>query len=155
MLAVIPPRGSVAASVQAHLPEALVAAAGHHLPAPVLVDLGRTLVADVLVCSDHRRGHRHDHGPLGQIPGLRPLDAGGLAQAAAIEAFTAVLVATQHPLQGAQLARSVGAGRQQPGAGPNGGAGAVMRLYDTARRRGGALRARSRGHDVLVRDHAV
>ena len=29
---------------------------------------------------------------LGSIEGLRPLDAGSLAQAAAIEAFTAVLV---------------------------------------------------------------
>jgi hypothetical protein len=30
---------------------------------------------------------------VGSIDGLRPLDAGSLAQAAAIEAFTAVLVA--------------------------------------------------------------
>ncbi len=92
MLAVIPPRGSVAASVQAHLPGALVAAAGHHLPAPVLVDLRRTLVADVLVCSDHLRATETTMDLMGQIPGLRPLDAGGLAQAAALEAFTAVLV---------------------------------------------------------------
>jgi len=92
MLALIPPRGSVAASVQAHLPDALVAAAGHHLPAPVLGDLRRTLVADVLVCSDHRRATQKAMDLMGRIAGLRPLDAGGLAQAAAIEAFTAVLV---------------------------------------------------------------
>jgi NADPH-dependent F420 reductase len=92
MLALIPPRGSVAASVQAHLPDSQVAAAGHHLPAPVLGDLRRTLVADVLVCSDHRRATEATMALVGQIAGLRPLDAGGLAQAAAIEAFTAVLV---------------------------------------------------------------
>ena len=32
MLALIPPRGSVAAAVQAALPDSLVAAAFHHLP---------------------------------------------------------------------------------------------------------------------------
>ena len=39
MLAVTPPRGSVAACVASALPDSLVAAAGHHLPAPVLGDL--------------------------------------------------------------------------------------------------------------------
>jgi NADPH-dependent F420 reductase len=92
MLAIVPPRGSVAASVQAWLPEALVAAAGHHLPAPVLGDLTRSLVADVLVCSDHPRATETAMTLMGQITGVRPLDAGGLAQAATIEAFTAVLV---------------------------------------------------------------
>jgi NADPH-dependent F420 reductase len=92
MLAIIPPRGSVAASVQACLPEALVAAAGHHLPAPVLGDLTRTLVADVLVCSDHPRATETAMTLMGQMAGIRPLNAGGLAQAATIEAFTAVLV---------------------------------------------------------------
>jgi 8-hydroxy-5-deazaflavin:NADPH oxidoreductase len=92
MLALVPPRGSVAASVQACLPQSLVAAAGHHLPAPVLGDLKRPLVADVLVCSDHRRATETTMDLMAQIAGLRPLDAGGLAQAAAIEAFTAVLV---------------------------------------------------------------
>ena len=92
MLAVVPPRGSVAASVQARLPRSLVAAAGHHLPAPVLGDLRRSLVADVLVCSDHALATETAMDMLGLIAGLRPLDAGGLAQAAAIEAFTAVLV---------------------------------------------------------------
>ena len=92
MLAVGPPRGSVAAGVQGRLPGTLVAAAGHHLPAPVLVDLDRPVVADVLVCSDHAEATAQAMALLGSIPGLRPLDAGGLGQAAAIEAFTAVLV---------------------------------------------------------------
>jgi hypothetical protein len=92
MLAVIPPRGSVAACVAAVLPQSLVSAAGHHLPAHVLGDLDRALVSDVLVCSDHAEAITATMDLTGRIGGLRPLDAGGLAAASAIEAFTAVLV---------------------------------------------------------------
>ena len=53
MLALIPPRGSVAAAVQAALPDSLVAAAFHHLPATEMENLDSGLEADVLVCSDH------------------------------------------------------------------------------------------------------
>jgi NADPH-dependent F420 reductase len=92
MHALTPPRGSMAAVVQAELPSALVAAAGHHLPASDLENLHKTLGADVLVCSDHPEATRSAMALLASVPGLRPLDAGTLAQAAAIEAFTAVLV---------------------------------------------------------------
>jgi NADPH-dependent F420 reductase len=92
MLAVIPPRGSVAACVAAALPQSLVAGAGHHLPAHVLGDLDRTLTSDVLVCSDHEEATAVTMDLMGRIAGLRPLDAGGLASASAVEAFTAVLV---------------------------------------------------------------
>jgi 8-hydroxy-5-deazaflavin:NADPH oxidoreductase len=92
MQAVTPARGSMAAAVQAEAPGALVVAAGHHLPARDLEDLDRPLRADVLVCSDHPEATRSAMALLASIDGLRPLDAGSLAQAAAIEAFTAVLV---------------------------------------------------------------
>ncbi len=92
MLALIPPRGSVAAAVQWALPDSLVAAAFHHLPAGQLADLGATLAADVLVCSDHAEATAATVGLVDAIDGLRPLDAGSLNQAAAIEAFTAVCV---------------------------------------------------------------
>jgi hypothetical protein len=92
MLAVIPPRGSVAATVAAALPDSLVAAAAHHLPARVLADLEHRLEADVLVCSDQPEATETTMALVALIPGLRPLDAGGLASASAIEAFTAVLV---------------------------------------------------------------
>jgi NADPH-dependent F420 reductase len=92
MLAMIPPRGSVAASVAAALPGSTVVAAGHHLPAPVLTDLARPLQADVLVCGDGAEAKQAAMDLLALIPGLRPLDGGSLAQAAAVEAFTAVLV---------------------------------------------------------------
>lgn len=90
--AVMPPRGSMAAAVQAEAPGALVVAAGHHLPARDLEDLDEVLGADVLVCSDHPEATRSAMALVASIDGLRPLDAGSLAQAGAIEAFTAVLV---------------------------------------------------------------
>ena len=49
----VPPRGSVAASVQAAVPRSQVAAAFHHVPAKELGDLDHPIESDVLVCSDH------------------------------------------------------------------------------------------------------
>ena len=92
MLALIPPRGSVAAAVQAALPGSLVAAAFHHLPASEMENLESGLEADVLVCSDHPEATAATVGLIEQMRGLRPLDAGSLSQAAAIEAFTAVCI---------------------------------------------------------------
>ena len=92
MLALVPPRGSVAAAVQAALPESLVAAAFHHLPASEMEDLESGLEADVLVCSDHAAATAATVELVERMRGLRPLDAGSLSQAAAIEAFTAVCI---------------------------------------------------------------
>jgi hypothetical protein len=92
MLALIPPRGSVAAAVQAALPGSLVVASFHHLPASEMENLESGLEADVLVCSDHPKATAATVALIEQMRGLRPLDAGSLSQAAAIEAFTAVCV---------------------------------------------------------------
>jgi 8-hydroxy-5-deazaflavin:NADPH oxidoreductase len=92
MLALVPPRGSVAAAVQAALPESLVTAAFHHLPASEMENLESGLEADVLVCSDHDAAKTTTTDLIGRMRGLRPLDAGSLNQAAAIEAFTAVCI---------------------------------------------------------------
>ena len=92
MLALLPPRGSVAAGVQAALPDSLVAAAFHHLPASEMENLESGLEADVLVCSDHPEATAATVALVERIRGLRPLDAGSLNQAAAIEAFTAVCI---------------------------------------------------------------
>jgi len=88
----VPPRGSVAAHVQAALPYSMVGAAFHHLPARELADLRHDLDADVLVCSDHPEATSEICSLVSRIPGLRALDAGSLANAFAIEAFTAVLL---------------------------------------------------------------
>jgi len=92
MLALLPPRGSVAAGVQAALPDSLVAAAFHHLPASEMENLQSGLEADVLVCSDHPEATAATVALVERIRGLRPLDAGSLNQAAPIEAFTAVCI---------------------------------------------------------------
>jgi hypothetical protein len=92
MLALIPPRGSMAAAVQAALPQSLVSAAFHHLPASEMENLESGLEADVLVCSDHPEATVMTLALVEQMPGLRPLDSGSLNQASAIEAFTAVCI---------------------------------------------------------------
>jgi len=88
----VPPRGSVAASVQAAVPTSYVVAALHHVPAKELGDLNHAVESDVLVCSDHAEAKRQCMELVTQIPDMRPLDAGDLTQAAPIEAFTAVLL---------------------------------------------------------------
>jgi NADPH-dependent F420 reductase len=92
MLALIPPRGSMAAAIQAAMPEALVAAAFHHLPASEMENLESGLEADVLVCSDYPEATVVTESVVDMMRGLRPLNAGSLSQAAAIEAFTAVCI---------------------------------------------------------------
>jgi NADPH-dependent F420 reductase len=91
-LAQLPPRGSVAASIQAALPRSLVSASFHHLPASDMENLDASITADVLVCSDHSEASKATVALVDSIEGLRGVDAGSLAQAAPIEAFTAVLV---------------------------------------------------------------
>jgi 8-hydroxy-5-deazaflavin:NADPH oxidoreductase len=88
----VPPRGSVAASVQAAVPTSYVVAALHHVPAKELGDLNHAVESDVLVCSDHAEAKRVCMQLVTEIPDMRPLDAGDLTQAAPIEAFTAVLL---------------------------------------------------------------
>jgi len=88
----VPPRGSVSAHVQAAVPGCRVVAAFHHLPASKLGQLGEPIESDVLVCSDDPTATAAVSEIVAKIPGCRPLDAGGLSNAMAIEAFTAVLL---------------------------------------------------------------
>jgi NADPH-dependent F420 reductase len=88
----VPPRGSVAAHVQAALPQCRVVAAFHHLPATELGHLGEPIESDVLICGDDPDAVKTVSEMVAKIPGCRPLDAGELSNATAIEAFTAVLL---------------------------------------------------------------
>jgi 8-hydroxy-5-deazaflavin:NADPH oxidoreductase len=88
----LPPRGSVAAHVQAAVPQCRVVAAFHHLPATELGHLGDPIDSDVLICSDDPVATKTVMEITARIPGCRPLDAGELSNATAIEAFTAVLL---------------------------------------------------------------
>jgi len=90
--AVVPARGSLCVAVQGAAPRALVSGAFHHLPARALANLEESLDADVLVCSDHAAATKATIELVDRIPGCRGIDAGTLSAAAAIEAFTAVLI---------------------------------------------------------------
>lgn len=90
--ALVPPRGSVAAHVQSAVPGAWVAAAFQHLPARALADLDNPMEGDVLICSDHSSAFEATAELTDLIPRLRPLNAGSLANAAPVEAMTAVLL---------------------------------------------------------------
>ena len=91
-LPLMPPRGSVAAHVQAAVPRTRVVAAFHHLPATELGHIEEPIESDVLICADDPEAVREVAAIVSDIPGCRPLDAGELSCAAAIEAFTAVLL---------------------------------------------------------------
>jgi 8-hydroxy-5-deazaflavin:NADPH oxidoreductase len=88
----VPPRGSVAAHVQAAIPRSRVVAAFHHLPATELGQIGEPIDSDVLICGDDPEAVAVVSDIVAKIPGCRPLDAGELSNATAIEAFTAVLL---------------------------------------------------------------
>ena len=69
-----------------------MAAAFHHVPAKELAELDEPVVSDILICSDHQKATVTVSDLVRDIPGMRPLDAGELSNATAIEAFTAVLL---------------------------------------------------------------
>jgi len=86
------PRGSIGESIQAVLPESKVAAALHHVPAKELGELGEAVECDVLICSDSQEAADTTSELIGQVPGLRGLQVGGMSCAGPVEAFTAVLL---------------------------------------------------------------
>ncbi len=92
MNALLPGRGSMAAELQAALPRSRVTGAFHHLPAALMEDPASGLVADVLVCGDHADARAATCALVDSLEGLRAVDAGSLAQAGPIEAFTAVCI---------------------------------------------------------------
>ncbi len=89
----VPPRGSVAASVQAAR-----AAIARSRPASTTCRPRSSAISsepvesDVLICSDHRAATETTCEIVRKIPNMRPLDAGELSNAAPIEAFAAVLL---------------------------------------------------------------
>ena len=88
----VPPRGSVAAHVQAAVPRSRIVAAFHHLPATELGHIDEPIDSDVLICGDDAAAVATVSAIVDDFPGCRPLDAGELSNATAIEAFTAVLL---------------------------------------------------------------
>lgn len=86
------PRGSVCEELQARLPRSPLVGAFHHLPAKHMGDLDHPLGCEVLVCGGEQDARDTVIDLVGDVEGLRGLDAGTLDSAGAIEAMTAVLV---------------------------------------------------------------
>ena len=109
-LALMPPRGSVAASIQAALPDSLVSASFHHLPASEMEKLTTPIAADVLVCSDHPEATVATVALVDRIDGLRGVDAGSLVAGGADRGVHRRADHRQHPPQGARTVRLAGYG---------------------------------------------
>jgi NADPH-dependent F420 reductase len=88
------PEGSATEFVRARLPpEVQVACAFKTIPAAALGRLDAPLACDEFVCGDTPPVRDRAIDLLSRIPALRPLDAGGLASARAIEHMTALAIA--------------------------------------------------------------
>ena len=74
------------------MPDCRLVAAFHHLPATELGHIDEPIDSDVLICGDDPAAVAVVSDIVSGIPGCRPLDAGELSNATAIEAFTAVLL---------------------------------------------------------------
>jgi NADPH-dependent F420 reductase len=107
---VLPEEGSIAAAVQAAAPGARVVAALQHVPAAALRDLDTELESDVLVAGDDDDARRLVADLIEDIPGLRALDAGALANALGIEAFAAALLTVNLHHKGEATLRLAGTG---------------------------------------------
>ncbi|OGA27857.1 MAG: NADPH-dependent F420 reductase [Betaproteobacteria bacterium RIFCSPLOWO2_02_FULL_65_24] len=89
----LPEGGSAVEAMQKLLGEATrVVSAFQHVSAHYLADLSRDIACDVLVCGDDRQAREVAIG-LANDAGLRGLHAGPLANSAATEALTSVLIA--------------------------------------------------------------
>ncbi len=88
----VPGAPSAGESIQQAVPAARVVSAFKNLPAGPLKDMTVPLAADVILCGDDPAARAEVAGLVGRIPGLRPVDAGVLANARYLEAITALLV---------------------------------------------------------------
>jgi NADPH-dependent F420 reductase len=86
------PAGSAAQEAQEMLPGSLVVAAFQNVSAEELQKPEVALEGDVIVCSDHREAKALVMDLAREIPSLRPVDGGGLANAKYVEQLTPLLV---------------------------------------------------------------
>ncbi len=83
--------GSAAEAAQARLPDARVVAAFHTLSATLLANPDQPLEGDTLLCGNDPEAKRLVADLAGAL-GVRALDAGPLAQAAALERLAALII---------------------------------------------------------------
>ena len=92
LVALYPPRGSMAAQIAFALPESTIVGAFHHLPASLMEDLDSDLEADVVIFADDADARSSVATMVSTLPGLNGVVAGSMSLASAVEAFTAVCI---------------------------------------------------------------
>ena len=90
--ALYPPRGSIAADVQAAIPGSRVSNGFSTPPSKRTREIDTPMEGDVLVCADEQSAIDETIEIVNKMDNLRGLDCGSLANAAPVEAFTAVLL---------------------------------------------------------------
>jgi predicted dinucleotide-binding enzyme len=93
--------------VQKVAPGAVIVGAFQNLPAAALGDLGCSLNADVLITSDDAAAVRAVIDLTARVAGLEPIDAGGLANTAGVEALTPILINVNRKRKGEHSVRLV------------------------------------------------
>jgi NADPH-dependent F420 reductase len=87
------PEGSAAQEAAAVLPDSRLVAAFHHVSAKLLLTGDDPVDTDVLVIGDDREAKDEVIDLVGQIKGMRGIDAGALRLAPHVEGMTAALIA--------------------------------------------------------------
>lgn len=87
-----PDAGSLTQEVVELVPSARVVGALHEIRVSRFADLVHEIHSDTIVCADDEDAKRVVMDLLEQIPGLRPLNGGPLANSRYVEGFVAVLV---------------------------------------------------------------
>lgn len=101
----VPPDGSAAAEAQRILgPDVFVVTAFQNVGAHALQAWDRPIDCDILVCGDDRQAKRTAMAWIESL-GLRPLDAGALVNAVAVEGLTPILIGLniRHRARGAGI----------------------------------------------------
>ena len=91
-LAPTPGAASVGELIQQQVPGARVVSAFKNLSAERLRDLGERLEGDVVLCGNDKAARAEVAALVGRLPGLRAVDAGGIANARYLEAITPLLL---------------------------------------------------------------
>lgn len=89
---IVPAAGSAAEELASACPGADVVSAFHTVAAGALLDLSTALDEDVLVCGDHPEARARIADMVRAIGGLRPVDAGELANSHYAETITPLLL---------------------------------------------------------------
>ena len=92
MQPVYPAAGSCAQEIAALLPTSKVVTAFNHLPAAQMEDLDSGLDADVILSASDNEAMAEVATMVSAMPGLHAIEAGSLALAGTIEAFTSVCI---------------------------------------------------------------